>query len=188
MLTMMSSWKGPVEVDGKRYDSIHDLKSNMFTDNEFHIRLLTSTTDFLQKFHAEYGTNDTPERKVKEYRITVKQYMTQKSSPAFDFMAKWNNDNPMPMRTMVGHIIKQTPGMVQMELRGKASDAEVYCMRCGRKLTNPISKRYGIGPECLTKLGFICGPEDVDTINNNIEEITWTGWIIKSAITEQEEI
>ena len=61
-------------------------------------------------------------------------------------------------------------------------------MRCGRRLTNPVSKRYGIGPECLTKMGFIVEPDEVDEIKASINEVRWIGWIIKSAITEQEEI
>ena len=41
-------------------------------------------------------------------RITVKSYMTQKSTPTFDFMSKWNNDTPMPLRVMYGTKLEET--------------------------------------------------------------------------------
>lgn len=66
------------------------------------------------------------------YKITVKKYMTEPSTPNFDFQDKWNNGKPMPLCTMQGEIIKETRGMYYMELE-----------------------------------------ED---------DISWTGWVIKSAI------
>lgn len=124
---------------------------------------------------------------IVEYRITVKKYMTEYASPSFDFMAKWNNNIPMPLRTMVGTVEKETKGMVYMKLHG-FGEPEVRCMRCGRLLTNPVSKLYGIGPECMSKLGFVCDIEDVDRIKSNLQEIKWEGWVIKSAIVEKEKV
>ena len=74
----------------------------------------------------------------KSYKITVKKYMTEPSTPNFDFQDKWNNGKPMPLCTMHGEVIKETRGMYYMELK-----------------------------------------ED---------DITWTGFVIKSAIKEWEEI
>ena len=74
----------------------------------------------------------------KSYKITVKKYMTEPSTPNFDFQDKWNNGKPMPLCTMQGKVIKETRGMYYMELK-----------------------------------------ED---------DITWTGFVIKSAIKEWEEI
>ena len=120
-----------------------------------------------------------------EYQITVKRYMTQTATPEFDFMERWNNNNPMPLRTMTGTIEKETRGMIYMKLHGQAEPV-IRCMRCGRLLTNPISQHYGIGPECMSKLGFVCEIDDVDTITKKLVEVVWEGWIIKSSILQKE--
>lgn len=70
----------------------------------------------------------------KVYSIFVKQYMTEPSTPNFDFQDKWNNGVPMPQCKMEGEVIKETRGMYYMELKA--------------------------------------------------DDITWTGWVIKSAIKE----
>ena len=114
--------------------------------------------------------------------------MTEKAAPGFDFMLKWNNNNPMPMRTMTGTVEKETRGMVYMKLHGQAEPV-VRCMRCGRLLTNPTSQIYGIGPECMEKLGLVrIEIDDVETIKRRLVDIVWEGWVIKSAIIEKEEI
>ena len=83
------------------------------------------------------------------YKIKVKNYMTKKSTPSFDFMLKWNNDNPMPMRVMVGDKLEETRGMVKMQLHADICEKITEtCMKCGRPLTNPVSRFFGIGPEC----------------------------------------
>ena len=74
----------------------------------------------------------------KSYKIKVKKYMTEPSTPNFDFQDKWNNGKPMPLCIMQCDVIKETRGMYYMELK-----------------------------------------ED---------DITWTGFVIKSAIKEWEEI
>lgn len=182
MLTMLKEWKGDIEIDGNKVSDILSFKPS---NSQIHIKLYPNG--------YKANTSELDSKKAinqveckTEYKITVKQYMTRKASPEFDFMAKWNNDSPMPMRTMVGSIEKETPGMVYMHLKGKATDREITCTRCGKTLTNPISKKYGIGPECMSKVGIVADIEDVDTIKAKLEEIEWTGWIIKSAITEQE--
>ena len=127
------------------------------------------------------------------YDILVKPWMTQKSSKDFNFMLNWNNDTPMPMRRMRGSINKETPGMYNMTLRGVPSTTGV-CSVCGKTLTNPISRLYGIGPECMEKTGIFSdipiekAKERLNEINKRIENIVWTGWIAKSAIMNMEEI
>ena len=74
----------------------------------------------------------------KSYKITVKKYMTESSTPNFDFQDKWNDGKPMPFCIMHGKVTKETRGMFHMELK-----------------------------------------ED---------GISWTGWVIKSAIKEWREI
>lgn len=129
----------------------------------------------------------------KEYELTVKKYMTEKSSPTFDFMQKWNNDIPMPLVTMVGKMEKETRGMVYMSLHGQAKET-CNCLACGRKLTNPISKLYGLGPECgghwyINPFDSQEEFEQVKTeIENKMVNIKWSGWVIKSAIKEWKEI
>lgn len=131
------------------------------------------------------------------YRITVKSYMTQKSTPSFDFMEKWNSDIPMPLRVMTGRKLEETRGMVKMELHGdiEVADGPVdICMCCGRPITNPVSKYFGMGPIC-GQHNYV-NPFDseeelkaaVAEYKKHLNEITWTGWIIKSAITAEEDL
>ena len=129
----------------------------------------------------------------KSYKITVKKYMTEPSTFNFDFQDKWNNGNPMPLCIMQGEVIKETRGMYYMNLQGKAEPTS-KCLVCGKTLTNPISKLYGIGPECSEKVGLIRieseeeAKEKLKHIMEQIDDITWTGWVIRSSIKEWEEI
>nr|DAF89271.1 MAG TPA: hypothetical protein [Siphoviridae sp. ct6GI21] len=129
----------------------------------------------------------------KSYKITVKKYMTEPATSTFDFQDKWNNGKPMPLCIMQGEVIKETRGMYYMNLQGKAEPTS-KCLVCGKTLTNPISKLYGIGPECSEKVGLIRiesedeAKEKLKHIMEQIDDITWTGWVIKSAIKEWEEI
>jgi len=184
MITMLKNWKGSVEVNGKQYDSVASIPQSVFIVNKpFEIKLLSNNT-------RRAGNTDNKMVDVeskKEIRITVKKYMTQQSSPGFDFMAKWNKDIPMPLRTMTGTVEKETRGMVYMHLHGEG-ESVIRFMRCGKTLSNPISRHYGIGPECMSKLGIVADIEDVDTIKKQLVDVTWEGWIIKSAITEEEKV
>ena len=129
----------------------------------------------------------------KAYKITVKKYMTEPATVNFDFQDKWNNGVPMPLCIMQGEVIKETRGMYYMNLQGKA-EPTAKCLVCGKALTNPISKLYGIGPECSEKVGLIRieseeeAKEKLKHIMEQIDNISWTGWVIKSAIKEWEEI
>ena len=53
----------------------------------------------------------------RSYKITVKKYMTEPSTPNFDFQDRWNDGNPMPLCTMQGKVTKETRGMFHMELK-----------------------------------------------------------------------
>lgn len=182
MLTMLKDWKGQIEVNGILYDSVDAVKIDSKTFSESMHIILHSNTQ--KRTQTKIDAVDD----VSEYRVTVKKYMTMPATPEFDFMSKWNNDKPMPMRTMTGIILKETRGMVYMRLHGRAEQV-VRCMRCGRLLTNPTSQIYGIGPECMSKLGLVrVEIDDVETIKKRLVDIVWEGWIIKSAITEKEEV
>ena len=130
------------------------------------------------------------------YRVTVRQYMTKQSTPDFDFMKKWNNDVPMLLRTMAGTIEKETNGMYYMKLHADTSFSNMqYCMKCGKPITNPVSQFFGMGPECggHNYVNPFDSEEElkatVDAYKKNVlGKITWSGWIIKSAITKMEEV
>ena len=181
MLELLKNWKGEVEIDGKNYENIEACMSDFKTlSADSHIFLRSA-----QKKRNKSVINAS--ESISVYRITVKKYMTQKATPSFDFMAKWNNDIPMPMRTMTGTVEKETPGMVYMKLHGQAYKT-VTCMCCGRELTNPISRHYGIGPICMSKVGIQCDIDDIEGIREKLIDIEWSGWVIKSAIIEKVEV
>lgn len=129
------------------------------------------------------------------YQIKVKRYMTRTATPEFNFMSQWNNDVPMPLRVMVGRKLQETKGMVKMELWGQmVGETEIICMKCGRVLNNKVSQYFGLGPECgghnYTN-PFESKKELAAAVKENdkkLREMTWTGWIIKSAIETEVKI
>ena len=196
MITMLKDWEGPVEVNGHKYDSIGALISvSKPLSGSINIKLYPKQEKGL------VGGDNGATRGISKpvgtgiYRITVKKYMTEQSSPGFDFMAKWNNDHPMPLRTMTGKVLEETKGMVKMQLHGDIWAEKICtCMCCGRKLTNPVSQYFGIGPECGGH-NYVNPFEDEQQLKEAVEDykkklqaITWEGWVIKSAITEKEEV
>ncbi len=183
MLSLMKNWKGEVEVNGVHYNNISEVKiSDLCNLDSVTIHLSSAVKKSLKSSNSVLVSDD-----KKHYRITVKQYMTKPASPEFDFMTRWNKDIPMPMRMMEGTVEKETRGMVYMKLHGFARQT-ITCACCGKELTNPISRYYGIGPVCLAKLGIARQIDDIDNIKEDLAKIEWEGWVIKSAITEQEEI
>ena len=181
---LLKDWKGELQIDDKYYTSIQNVKTEFKQlSSDTHIILHSAN-----KKNRIQSVVTGADAKI-QYKVTVKKYMTEPASPEFDFMAKWNNNKPMPLRTMVGIVEKETRGMIYMKLHGQAEPV-IKCMRCGRTLTNPVSKMYGIGPECITKVPFIMNLDinDVEGIKKKLVDVVWEGWIIKSAITEKEEI
>ena len=175
MINALANWKGRVIVNGTEYQSIADVPNTLSVDSTTVISLIPNVV----KQTVQTVSDDA------EHVITVKKYMTQPSTPTFDFMEKWNNNIPMPMRTMQGTILKETRGMLKMRLHGYAKRT-ITCLLCGRDLTNPISRAYGIGPVCLGKLGIARDINDVSGIVDDLVNMEWTGWVIKSAITSDE--
>lgn len=125
ILDELKNWKGAVEINGTHYNSISEVE-NVDADS---VTLLHRTTHRTRVVDLEY-------------KVTVKNYMTQKSTDGFDFMSKWNNNVPMPLSTMTGTIERETRGMIYMKLHGTGS----------------------------------------------LSSALWEGWIIKSAIVDQEEV
>ena len=182
MIRQLADWKGRVSVNGVEYNSIREVPT-LSLDNTTVITLFPVTQ-----------TVKTPVKAVSdkvEHIITVRRYMTEKSSEGFDFMKKWNNNIPMPMRTMVGTVEKETKGMVYMKLHGDYIADRMYtCMCCGKKLTNPVSQFFGVGPECggHNYVHPFNTDEElrqaVDAYRSVLVSKTWEGWCIKSAIIE----
>lgn len=187
MLECLNSWKGTVEIDGTQYSSISAVPSDL---------KLTDTTVIVLHTQAKSSESQAPQSNDQEYRITIKSYMMRKATPEFDFMAKWNDDIPMPLKTMTGTIVQETRGMYRMELHADTNFEQLQtCMKCGRPITNPVSKFFGMGPECgghnYTN-PFSSNEELQQAVDVYKEEVlgklTWSGWVIKSAITEMEEV
>lgn len=189
----IKDWPGAVEIDGTIYPSVDVAKNSLSGDclSISSIRLCDK-----QKRAPERKNERVVSAGATLYRVTVRQYMTRKSNASFDFMSKWNNDNPMPMRTMVGTVEKETSGMVYMHLHGDiTSEVTQYCMKCGKQITNPVSQFFGMGPECGGH-NYTSPFENEEELKSAVEsyrreylqKITWSGWVIKSAIIEREEI
>lgn len=129
-----------------------------------------------------------------EYIVRVKKWMTQETTSSdFDFMQRWNNNIPMPFRVMQGSVLSETRGMVFMELKGTVLKTD-YCMRCGRPLTHPVSRLYGLGPECggHAHINPFNTEEELYAAFAEVKEklgsITWKGWIAKSGIEYATEV
>lgn len=184
---MLKDYKGVVEINGVKYSSIQDAISHFKASNSsVGIRLLSKTDKHVRT------QNKALERDNRTYSITVKAYMTRQATPDFDFMKK-NNDIPMPYRTMVGTIEKETPGMYYMKLHGDIlQERTLRCMCCGRPITNPVSQYFGMGPECggHNYVNPFYSKEElqeaVNAYKQKLQSVTWEGWVIKSAITEME--
>lgn len=192
MFSALSNWKGAVEINGVLYDSVEDARKIVSTNKIVVDSILLHT----EHKNAEKRKITQFESNPEQYVITVKQYMTKKSSPSFDFMSKWNNDNPMPLRTMIGTVERETNGMVYMKLHGDIIAEQIQCcMKCGKPITNPVSQFFGMGPECggHNYVNPFETEEELKSVvedyrKNYLQKITWEGWIIKSAIISKEEL
>lgn len=179
---MFENWKGKIEVNGVLYDNVSLVDLTKFTGS-LNIVLFPAETE-----REKISLDVKPSENI---RVTVKSYMTKKATPDFQFMEKWNNNIPMPLRTMVGHIEKETPGMIFMELHGDITqEITQTCMKCGRPITNPISQYFGLGPECGHH--NYTNPFDTEEelrkhvaeYRERLKTIKWSGWIPKSACLE----
>lgn len=188
MLNLIKDWQGSVEINGVEYESAKDaIKRFKRSNGDIHIILKSSIENAQKEQTAQSNSVIARSDKETEYRITVKKYMTEPASPSFDFMAKWNNNKPMPMRIMTGTVEKETRGMIYMNLHGEGRET-ITCMCCGKELTNPISRHYGIGPICMGKVGIARAVEDIESIKEDLINIKWSGWVIRSSIIEKEEV
>lgn len=153
---------------------------------------ITSNSSFNNSDNNLHTNNEKMQINGK-YKVFVKGYMTEPATSTFDFQDKWNNGIPMPLCVMTGTVIKETRGMFYMNLHGTA-EATCRCSVCGKSLTNPVSKIYGVGPECSNKIGLIRieteeeAKEKWKEISSHLVDIKWEGWVIKSSIKSWEAI
>ena len=133
-------------------------------------------------------------RRGHQYIVKVKKWMTQKTVDAsFDFMLHWNNNTPMPLRVMKGRVLNETRGMVYMELVACPMHTD-YCMKCGKPLSHPVSRLYGLGPECGAH--YHINPFNTEAelqaalseVEKKLNDIKWSGWIAKSGVAYATEV
>lgn len=180
-IPVFNSWKGSVQINDNEFLSNADLPSDL---------CLTDNTIILLKTKNKQKAVEEAKASGNVYKVSVRQYMLNKGTVDFDFMQKWNNDVPMPLRTMIGTIEKETSGMYYMKLKADTNfDAMQFCMRCGKEIRNPVSQYFGLGPECG-------GHNYVNPFGSDAElraavkmykqeylsKIAWEGWVIKRAI------
>lgn len=190
MLTMLKDYKGTIEINGEKYDSVKDAIKRFKSDGD------TITIKLLSNNQSCVKSSVRALKEHTEKKITVKQYMTRKATDEFNFMKQWNDDNPMPLRTMIGTVEKETRGMVYMKLHGDITEERtLHCLKCGRPITNPVSQYFGMGPECggHNYINPFYSKEELENAVKDYREkvlknITWEGWIIKSAIISEEEV
>lgn len=189
MLSMLKDYKGSIEINGEKYDSVKTAIKRFKSDSG------TITIKLSHSCEEREKTQISQSQSVSEKKITVKKYMTMPATPEFDFMEKWNNNIPMPLRTMIGTVEKETRGMVYMKLHGDiTSERTMRCLMCGRPITNPVSQYFGMGPECggHNYVNPFYNDEElraaVNEYRKKLQNMTWEGWIIKSAIIEEEDI
>lgn len=181
----LTKYTGRIKINGQNVSRIRVMQALEDCDGEVTIDLIPENFVDLEQ------PEQVPEQKL--YKVFVKNYMLEHSNPDFLFMKAWNNDIPMPMRVMVGTIENQTRSMYLMDLHGEPYKADV-CIRCGRRIVNPVSKVVGVGPECCTALGIdvklmdrsAC-EEYITRIEHKIKNIKWKGWVPKTAILTLEE-
>jgi hypothetical protein len=187
MVNLLNEIKGNISVNGVAYSS--GKAANIALDGysgDMVVVLGKTENKIIKQPNNPIGTvsDDTL------YAVTVKPYMTRPSTIDFDFHLKWNNDIEMPLRTMMGKKLKETKGMVYMELYGFIDGKEKsHCMKCGRPLTHRISRYYGLGPECgehYYNLSDSVDEQQLAEANKRIKlKTAWTGWVVKSAILEE---
>ncbi len=190
MLSMLKDVKGEVIINGQKYDSVKTALKRFKSDSD------TITISFIRNERERNRESVRASESNTLKKITVKQYMTRKATPDFDFMKQWNNDVPMPLRTMVGTVEKETRGMVYMKLHGDITEEKTQrCLMCGRPITNPVSQYFGMGPECggHNYINPFYSKEELENAVKNYREnvlkkMEWSGWIIKSAIISEEDI
>lgn len=183
-MNIRDHWDGTIEVNGADINTV-DMDS---LTGAVSIHLMPK--GFVPKSYEI--SKDAPQENVDSstYKVKVRAWMTKRG---FEFMTKWNNDIPMPLRVMVGIKNKETEKMINMTLHGDIlEEVTQTCMCCGKPITNAVSKYFGMGPVCGNHnyVNPFNSTEELKAAVQNyrakLQNITWTGWIPKSAIEEIE--
>ena len=185
-MSVFDAWKGTIEVNGTHVESLDFNNLNVSGGVTIHLM----PEGYVKPVVARSQEGHSIDSSV--YKIKVRAWMTKGD---FDFMVKWNNNVPMPLRVMVGTVNKSTEKMVNMTLHGDIlEEITQTCMCCGKPITNEVSKYFGMGPVCgqHNYVNPFSSKEElkqaVADYRVKLQSITWTGWIPKSAIEEIERL
>lgn len=177
----------------KQIHRIGELDLEMGKPFEIVISSQSKPTPRVESKQPIYDSDNSVMKKDGFYTIQVKKYMTEPSTPTFDFQDKWNNGVPMPLCIMRGQVVKETRGMYYMKLQADiVANKMCSCMKCGRTITNPVSQYFGIGPECGNHHYVNPFESDeelkqaVDAYKQELRKTKWEGWVIKTAIKSWE--
>lgn len=180
----------PMIISGVEYTNAEEAINSIEDGQSVEIILKAAKKESIVEEKPKFRALTSNDMRVnRTYIIKVRSYMTKQSTPDFDFHDKWNNGTPMPFQIMEGRVLKETRGMLMMECHGIPLKTET-CIRCGKPLSHPVSRLYGLGPECGSH-AYINPYETEDELYSHLDEVKqklaavkWRGWIIKSAILE----
>lgn len=85
----------------------------------------------------------------------------------FDFHTKFNKGVPPPFKVMTGDILKETEKMYYISCKSIVMPMKqcMHCLKCG-------------------VVNYVC--EDCSKLYNEIDKVTWEGWIPKKSLTLKE--
>lgn len=184
----------PMNINGEDCTDVEALIKSIETGEPVNIMLKAVVAKKEEHSQSQVRMLTANDMRVnRSYLIKVRQYMTKPASPDFEFQAKWNGNVPMPFRVMQGRVLKETRGMLMMDCHAVPLETDA-CMRCGRPLSHPVSRLYGVGPECgghahinpfETEQELYAA---LDEVKQKLSEIKWRGWVVKSAIEQCQEV
>lgn len=196
MFELFQDYKGSLLVNGKEYKSIEEAE-NAFKNKNTGLTIILNPNGKEVNMGGKIDSNSpTSENSIYKkntvYKISVMAYMTN-YAPDFFLKTAPNiaNERPMPYRSMVGIVLQETPKLVKMELMADITQSRyTKCMKCGRPISDKTLQNFGVGAECddtYYEKVFKSEKEINDCVEKyrkKLNQIKWTGWIVKSAITE----
>lgn len=195
MEQILTTIKRPIYQNGDVISDIQSFIQKCADGEHISIKLFRQQdTSEQQEEQVQMNINEQAPMEVsKSYLIHVRQYMTKPATQGFEFQTTWNNNIPMPFRVMQAKVLKETRGMFYVECHAVPIETNT-CMKCGRKLTHPVSRLYGLGPECGGHAHISPFESDqelydaLDEVRAKLEQVKWAGWVIKSAISQYKEV
>lgn len=163
--------------------------NNKYIDNNASIDEIENTPGTYEIVLKPY---DDDYKYLNDFIFTVRPSMTNTNpEDPYDFNKLYNNGVCMPMRTMQGDVIKITKTLFYAKLHGVPVNSR-RCSYCGKLITSPESIKYGVGTECIKKLGLkepqtsLQWQEYKKKIEEQLYKVTWEGWIPKDCIVSME--